>query len=78
MAHTIRVNTTERPIKRFFASAYPAIAAVKQVRSMDTTAMKIVFRSQRIAAGTTGPAKDLPVKGIPISHNGAVCLLKSF
>ena len=78
MAHTIKVNTTERPMKRFFASAYPAIAAVKQVRNMDTTAINTVFISQRTAAGTTGPANTFLVNGIASSHNGAVCLLNSF
>ena len=78
IAHTISENRIVRPINLFFASAYPAIAAVKQVRSIATTAMNTVFKSQRIAAGTSGPARERLVNGRWISQSGATCLLNSF
>ena len=56
IAQTIRVKSIARPRKRFLASAYPAMADVIQVRIIAITAINTVLTSQRIAAGTTGPA----------------------
>ena len=55
IAHTINVKSNCRPTNLFFASAYPAMDAVIQVRIMDMIAMNTVLISQRIAAGTVGP-----------------------
>ena len=55
IAHTIKVKSNLPPTNRFFASAYPAMDAVIQVRIIDITAMNTVLIIHRIAAGTLGP-----------------------
>ncbi len=86
IAHTISVNSTVRPLNRFLASAYPAIADVIQVSTIAITAINTVFTSQRIEAGTTGPAEkmigfpsaeNLLPKGTASSHKGALWRLNS-
>ena len=52
MAATIRLKRNARPMNRFFARAYPAMAAVMQVRIMAMIAMNTVLISQRRAPGT--------------------------
>ena len=47
------------------------MAAVKHVRTMATTAIKTVFTSQRMAAGTVGPTIE------PIWNRGALRLENS-
>jgi|GEM_PF-4842758 len=85
IAQTISVNNNIRPLNLFLASAYPAIAAVIQVKIIAITAINTVFISHLAAAGSSGPASnvmDSPfaslMKGTPISNIGATCLLKSF
>ena len=71
IAATIRLKIRYLPMKRFFARAYPAIAAVMQVRIIAITAMNTVLTIQRMAAGTVGPVTD------PNWNSGALRLEKS-
>ena len=59
MAHTIRENSTARPMNRFLARAYPARAAVPQVSTMAATDMNTVLMSQRKAAADLGISQAL-------------------
>ena len=85
IAATTKEKIIVLPTKRFFASAYPANAAVPQVNTSDATDINTVLISHLIAAGALGPVAiiiDVPplnqrVKGIPISKSGAESLLKS-
>ena len=72
MAQTMRENRIPRPTNRFFARAYPAMAAVRQVISMAITDMNTVLMSQRKAAGAVGPSRE------PIWYRGALRLVKRF